>query len=436
MSQIDVFVLGLDEANLRTLGDVPGSVRYRFHPLLSPEQLQRGEISVPDLLAAAQDELDSFEGDIGAIVGYWDFPVTTMIPLLCDRYGLPSATLEAVVKCEHKYWSRLEQAKVIDEHPRFGLVDLDAPAPPTGLRYPMWLKPVKSFSSELAYRVDDDAEFTESVKRIRAGIDRVGKPFEYFLEQLDLPAEVAAAGGRACLAEEAMSGAQAATEGYVHGGEVTVYGTLDSLNYPEHPSSFLRHQYPCQLPAPMVRRMEDISARIIGQIGLDNSTFSVEFFCDTETGEVNVLEINPRHSQSHAELFEYVDGVPNHHLMISLGLGENPDLPSRTGPYELAAKWYYRRFRDGVVRRVPSKAEVDQAQLEIPGVVIDVIPAAGERLSELDGQDSYSYELAHIYVGADSEAELQRKYEQAVRLLPFEFDDDDEFDDDEEEAGR
>ncbi|NIJ13344.1 hypothetical protein FHU38_003688 [Saccharomonospora amisosensis] len=431
MSQIDVFVLGLDEANRRTLGDVPGSVRYRFHPLLSPEELQHGQISVPDLLAKAQEELDSFEGDIGAIVGYWDFPVTTMIPLLCKRYGLPSATLEAVVKCEHKYWSRLEQASVIDDHPRFGLVDLDDPAPPAGLSYPMWLKPVKSFSSELAFRVDNDADFIESVKRIRAGIERVGRPFEYVLERLDLPSEVAAAGGQACLAEEAMSGAQAATEGYVYDGEVTVYGTLDSLNYPGNSSSFLRHQYPSQLPGPMVRRMEDISGRVISQIGLDNSTFSIEFFCDKETGEVNVLEINPRHSQSHAELFEYVDGVPNHHLMISLGLGEDPDLPSRKGPYELAAKWYYRRFRDGVVRRVPERAEIDQVQAEIPGVVIDVIPVAGGRLSELDGQDSYSYELAHVYVGADSEPELERKYEQAVRMLRFEFDNDDE-----EEAGR
>ena len=46
--------------------------------------------------------------------------------MLSERYGTRSTSLESVVKCEHKYWSRLEQQKVIDEHPRFGRVDLEA----------------------------------------------------------------------------------------------------------------------------------------------------------------------------------------------------------------------------------------------------------------------------------------------------------------------
>jgi hypothetical protein len=38
----------------------------------------------------------------------------------------------------------LEQRRVIDEYPRFGLVDLDKPALPDGLRYPVWVKSVTS----------------------------------------------------------------------------------------------------------------------------------------------------------------------------------------------------------------------------------------------------------------------------------------------------
>ena len=70
-----------------------------------------------------------FDGRIDAIVGYWDFPVSTLVPILGERYGIRSTSLESVVKCEHKYWSRLEQQKVIDRHPRFGRVDLDSRRP-------------------------------------------------------------------------------------------------------------------------------------------------------------------------------------------------------------------------------------------------------------------------------------------------------------------
>lgn len=423
----NIFVLGLDDANLRTLRRVPGAEDYRYHPLLSIPELQHGEIPIADLTAKAQRELDDFGGEISAIVGYWDFPVTTMVPLLCARYGLPGPNLEGVLKCEHKYWSRLEQQKVISEHPKFALVDLDGgePEPPPGLNFPMWLKPVKSFSSELAFKVDDAEEFAAAVRKIRDGIGRIGEPFQYVLDHvpgLELPPEVAEAGAFACLAEEAMHGVQAATEGFVHDGEVVVNGALDSINYPGT-SSFLRHQYPSQLPEPVVDRMVDVSKRVIGQIGLDNSTFSIEFFCQPESEEVRVLEINPRHSQSHAEMFEYVDGVPNHHCMVQLGLGNRPEMPYRKGEYQFGAKWYLRRFRDGKVRRLPTGAELDRLREEVPGTVVDLVPKAGQRLSDMDAQDSYSYELAFVYTGADSEEQLIEKYERVTDGLRFEFDD-------------
>jgi hypothetical protein len=421
----NIFVIGLDELNLRVLERIPNAQDYRFHPLLSVPEIQHGEIPIADLLSKAEAQLNGFDGDIGAIVSYWDFPATTMVPLLCRRYGLPSANLSGVIRCEHKYWSRLEQQKALGEHPRFALVDLHGAArPPAGLKYPMWLKPVKSFSSELAFQVTDDEEFGDAVRRIREGIARVGGPFQYVLDQaedLDLPPEVAEAGGMACLAEEAMTGVQAATEGYVFDGEVTVYGALDSINYPDSPS-FLRHQYPSQLPEPVVRRMVDVSQRAISQMGLANSTFSIEFFCEPDSGEVCLLEINARHSQSHAELFEDVDGVPNHHCMVELGLGRRPRMPYRRGRYRIAAKWYHRHFTDAVVRRVPTGEEIERVQRDIPGVIVDVVPEAGIRLSDLPEQDSYSYELAHVFVGADSEEDLRDKYDRCIAALPFEFD--------------
>ncbi|WND39685.1 ATP-grasp domain-containing protein [Streptomyces sp. BB1-1-1] len=419
----NIFVVGLDEANLPTLQAVPGADSLRFHGLLTVEELQDGEVSLPAVVEKAQKVLDAFDGSIDAIVGYWDFPVSTLVPILGERYGTRTTSLESVVKCEHKYWSRLKQQKVTDRHPRFGRVDLEAdpPRPPDGVRFPMWLKPALSYSSELAFGVGDEEEFRAAVAEIREGISRIGRPFEHILDQVELPPEMDGVGGRVCLAEESLSGVQVAVEGYVHEGEVTVYGTLDSIDYPDTPC-FLRHQYPSMLPPQVVARLHEVTERVMRRIGFDSATFSVEYFYDPGSQDISLLEINPRHSQSHAELFQYVDGVPNHHPMVALALGDDPRMPHRQGPYAMAAKWYHRWFTDGVVRRVPSPEDIARIESEIPGVRIEVMPEPGQRLSDLSQQDSYSYELAHIFTGGDDEQDLRRKYDQCVAALGLTFD--------------
>ncbi len=422
MKKLNVFVLGLDEANLDTMRSLPHLFDYAFYPLLSVEELQLGDIEVAELLYKARQQLDAFDGTIDAIVGYWDFPVSSMVPILAEQYGLRAPSLESVVKCEHKYWSRLEQQKVTDAHPRFGLVDLEGdPLPPEGVRYPFWMKPVKSFSSQLAFKVQDEQQFREAVAETREGIGRLGEPFEYVLEQLDLPPEIAEVGGEACLAEEALSGARAATEGYVFGGEPHVYAVLDSVSYPEH-SSFLRHQYPSQLPQQIQDRLAEVSEQVIRQVGLDDATFSVEFFCDPDSGEVSILEINPRHSQSHAELFEHVDGVPNHHCMLSLALGRDPELPRRKGEYGIAALYNHRHFGDGVVRRAPSRERIAEVERDIPGVTVRPLRDEGEQLSAAElGKDSYSYELAEVIVAASDVADMEDKYRRCIDALGYEI---------------
>lgn len=112
----NIFVLGLDQFNLQYLQRMARASDYAFHPLLSYAEIRGSqEYPVQELLAMCRQRLDSFQGSIDAIIGYWDFPVTDMVPILCKAYGLPSASLESVMKCEHKYCSRVEQNRVIPE---------------------------------------------------------------------------------------------------------------------------------------------------------------------------------------------------------------------------------------------------------------------------------------------------------------------------------
>ncbi|MFE6775455.1 ATP-grasp domain-containing protein [Streptomyces sp. NPDC057702] len=422
MSRRNIVVIGADEANLRVLRSMPGAADLTFHGLFEPDELQGGEVDMNRLVAKAVGALDALDGGVDAIVGYWDFPVSALVPILNARYGTRGTSLASVAKCEHKYWSRLEQRKAIEEHPGFGRVDLaaDNPRPPAGMSFPMWVKPAVAYSSELAFGVSDEREFQDAVARVREGIDRVGRPFDHVLDRLELPPEMIGTGGQVCLAEETLTGIQVAVEGYVHDGLVTVYGVLDSIDYPDS-SSFLRHQYPSTLPESVLVRLRDVSARVMRQIGFDNATFSIEFFYDPRTDAINLLEINPRHSQSHAPLFAYVDGVPNHHCMVRLALGEDPALPYREGPYRMAAKWYYRWFADAAVRGVPSPADIERIERDVPGARVTLVPARGENLSDAREQDNYSYEVAHIVTGGDSEEELREKYDRCVAALNHRF---------------
>jgi hypothetical protein len=423
---LTVHVLGLDAHHAERLRGLPDADRYRFRALLTPEELQpRGEIHVEDLLDAARAQLDedAAAGEpADAVIGFWDFPVSTMVPILAAERGLRSTDLTSVLRCEHKYWSRLEQARVLDgEVPGFGLVDLDRHRrPPPGVGYPCWVKPVKAFSSELAFAVSDDRQFAEAVDAVREHVHRVGDPFDALLRRVDLPPEVAAAGGAACLAEETVTGRQLTVEGYVHDGEVVVHGVVESVRHPELPT-IERYQYPASLSQDVADRIADVTRRVIGRMGLDGTTFNVEYFHDPDTDALRLLEINPRHSASHADLLEMVDGTSNHQAMVRLALGEDPGLRHRAGRHAAAAKWYVlHTAEDGTVQKVPGDDDLERVRREVPGAEVQVHVAVGDRLSELPGQDSYAYKLADVSLGADDEEGLRAVFSTCRELLPFE----------------
>ncbi|MER2093051.1 MAG: hypothetical protein ABS918_09915, partial [Saccharopolyspora rectivirgula] len=73
----NVFVLGLDDRNLALMQNLPNASSLRFHRLLTREELMYVEAPVGELLDRARDELNSFDSTIDAIVGYWDFPVSS-----------------------------------------------------------------------------------------------------------------------------------------------------------------------------------------------------------------------------------------------------------------------------------------------------------------------------------------------------------------------
>ncbi|MEH6451597.1 MAG: ATP-grasp domain-containing protein [Psychromonas sp.] len=290
------------------------------------------------------------------------------------------------------------------------------------LDYPFWLKPVKAVLSYLGFMVRNDRELEKAIAEIRKKISYFAEPFNYLLKFADLPDDVAVVDGYYCIAEEIISrGQQCTLEGYVFNGKLCVYGTVDSIREGKHSSCFSRYQYPSSIPQFVQAKMIAVTERFLTYIGFDNSPFNIEYYWDKEKDHIWLLEINTRISKSHCPLFRNVDGMSHHVVMLSLALGKKPAFPHRQGLYQYAAKFMWRKNADAMVNRVPTEQEVQSVTRRIAGTEIQLHIREGMSLSELNCQDSYSYEIAVVFIGGDSEQDLLQKYRDVQQALPLEL---------------
>ena len=421
----NVFIIGLDDFNLQMLQSLKHADECNFIGLLDIHALiDSGRYRLADMLAEAEQELQSFDGPIDAIVGYTDFPVSTMTPILCAKFNVPGPTLESVLKCEHKYWSRLEQKQVIPEHvPRFYTFDPfdDNALEKISLDFPFWIKPVKSTASQLGFRINNKKTFKRAIGILR---EKIGlfKPFDYLLDKVALPEEVARVNSSFCVAEQIISGHQCTLEGYVRNGEVHTYGIIDSIREPNR-TTFSRYQYPSALPGRVRTKMTEITEKVMAHIGLDYSAFNLEFFWNEKLDKIWFLEINTRVPQSHSDLFMKVDGASNHQIMLDMALNRQPAFPKRQGKFRLAGKFFLREYQDKRITGIPTKENILEINEKVPDMLIDIQGKVGMKLSDIPEQDSYSYASAFVYLGADSQKELLDKYREVREMLRFSYED-------------
>ncbi|RDD60439.1 ATP-grasp domain-containing protein [Ferruginivarius sediminum] len=425
----NVFVMGLNDFNLAKLQRIHGAEDINFHGVIDPAAVyDTEEFDIPAMLREAEDRIAGFDGKVDAIIGYMDFPVSTMLPLLSRRFGTRNASLQSLLKCEHKYWSRVTQREVVpDCIPNFTCFDpFDdgalAKLGDAGLYFPFFVKPIKSSGSRLGFRIDSPEDFEHAVGKLRAEIGLISEPFNYVLEQAELPEEIRAVDGGFCMAEEIIGGHQCTVEGYVHEGEVVPYAVVDSVRYPQV-LSFFYYLYPSKLPARIQRKMNELTRKVMSHIGYDNAAFNIEFFWDEVQDRIWLLEINTRIAQAHCDLFEKVDGVSHHQVTVDVALGRKPRMVSGEGEYALAADFFHRVFLgDGRVARVPTAEEIAGVEQAMPGTIVRPNVQKGMMLSDLPEQDSYSFAVAQIYMGAKNRSTLLRNYERVLKKLPFEFD--------------
>lgn len=418
----NIFVIGLTTFQRKEIEALPHADEYAIHGLLDPSVSISGRHHFMGLLDQARKELTQHSFRPDAIIAHWDFPTSVLVPILCEEYGLPSPTLESILKCEHKYWSRLEQRRSIPEYtPGFNAFDPfdEDPFAALDIDFPFWVKPIKAFSSQLGFRIDNMADFAAAITEIRKSIRLFGDTFDEVLALVKLPEEVSWTTGHTCIAEEIIEGRQAAPEGSVFGGRFSVHGVIDVFK-DDRTNSFDKLAYPSTMPEHVQQQMIRATRKFLKHIAYDNGCFNAEFMWHEARG-LMLVEVNTRISQSHVDMFFKVDGVTNHLVAIEGALGQQPDPPHGEGKYRAAAKCMLRHDGNALVLRVPDKSDLRRLKEIAPDGRLNHKLRPGMHLSELPNQDSYMFVYGDLELGAESPEAIEHLLACCINVLPFEF---------------
>lgn len=357
------------------------------------------------------------EQAVDGVMASDDYPGSILAAEIARRLGLPGPSPEALLLCQHKYYSRIAQRIAVPEAvPNFFLLDARSLAESArGLRFPLFVKPVKSFFSLFARRIVNAEELEELACQADRHLREFVKPFNQLLGRYaTFPLD-------AChlLAEELLRGWQVTVEGCFFQGEGRIIGITDSVMYPET-ISFERFEYPSALDSAVQMRMSDLALRFMRSIEFDDGLFNVEMFLDDESGAIHIIEVNPRMCPQFADLMEKVNGINTYEIALSIAVGSRPAI-RREGRRERAAtSFVLRLFEDQLVMRVPNEDELAAFQARFPDARLKVLCRLGHRLSE-ELQDGGSYRYAVLNLGGLSQTDTLARCEEALKLLPFAF---------------
>lgn len=326
MRQQNLFVIGLDDATLRQLKRLPQAEHCAFHPLLGIDAIRdAAHCDMPELIHDAVDTLAGFTGSVDGIASGRGFPASVLVPILAARFDLPAPSLAAILTCEHRYWSRREQAAVVcDQVPRFSAVDplADDLSEQIGLKPPYWIKPFESFRADRSFPIHRSRDLGDALAAIRQRESALSEPFRWLLRNFEVPESIADL-PQSFIAEAMVGGTRCTLEGYIQAGEVHGQIHSDAVQKPGSSAS-RRADLASPLTQAIEHRTRDIARAVLARIGLDNAPFTIEFLHDKSTDHFWLLEFNPRLSRMQSDLGEPTPTRSRLGIMVDLALGRRP----------------------------------------------------------------------------------------------------------------
>jgi len=374
-----------------------------------------------DVLGYIDDLAERYQGRIRGVMSSSDYPGATVAAAVASRLGLPGARPATVLRCSHKYYSRLAQREAVPEATAaFDLVDPrkpDAGAPE--LAFPCFLKPVKGAFSILSERIETPDALRGFLARpaVAEFVDHYMGVFNRLVAGLT-DFEI---NGEWFLAEELLHGTQVTVEGWARDGQVELLGVVDSVLHPGRPC-FARFDYPSALRPEIVEKMLDVARRVVSHLGLSHTLFNIEMIYAAATDRVTIVEINPRMCGQFADLYEKVDGVNSYLLALALAAGDPlpGPAPSAAGA-ATAASFPLRIFAPSRVLAAPDEARVAMAEASAPGTLVWNECSSGQTLDRFEDEDGHSSRYCVVNLGAPSRRELLARLASVEERLGYEF---------------
>lgn len=317
--------------------------------------------------------------------------------VLAQRLGLPGNDPLAIIACQHKFYSRLVQQKIVpDAVPKFSYIPYPFDSrKPLDIGYPFFIKPIKATYSVLAKQIDDEATLVQHLKFNLFEeflIRKLVQPFVDIMRQFT-PVQ---ADPNGLIAEEIMQGEQINIDGYAFNGEVNFLGIIDEVMYPET-QAFMRFEYPSQLANSIQDRAKDIAKKVLEGLNYRHGFFNIEFIYDQKTDSLKIIEINPRMASQLMNLYERVDGCQPYSSLFSLAVGDKPEIIRGKGQFKSAASFIFRRFQKPLFQSIPSKAELANALAPYPDANMMLYYKKGVSLErEIKWLGSYRYAVLNL----------------------------------------
>jgi len=386
------------------------------------KDLERGTHSIKQLMGIITSRYQSQHhkwvkplSSIDAVLYTSDYPGSAFASILAENLGVIGPNPEIVIRSQHKYYARLDQAKHVPEAvPSFFVLDpLSTYAQHTiPLPFPFFIKPVKSFFS-IGAQVVENYQQLQTILKNGHHLEKFLIPFSHLLKTY-----VSCPISPSCfIAEEWLHGTQVTLEGFVSAGRVIIIGIVDSIMFP-NTISFARFQYPSSLDTAILQRMENIAIKYITGIGLNNSFFNIEFMYTPQTDRIWIIELNPRMVSQFADLYEKVDGINTYDLLLQLVSGQQTIKKQGRGKYNFAASCVLRVFQDHLVKKIPSQQSINRLLKLFPDARIELCATPGKKLSQ-ELQDGKSFRYGLIHIGVQHKDEIDKAFETCKQILNF-----------------
>ncbi len=339
--------------------------------------------------------------------------------LVAEKLRWPGTPVEAVLACQHKLYAREVLERVAPEaNVPFRRLEAAYDADiPEGLDYPTFVKPVKAAFSVLARKVHSQQalfEHTRFSRRELWVIRHLVEPFEKIVRRR-LPAtryepqpdvgRVPARRVSSCL------------DGYWLEGSLRCLGVVDAVGCTLAADAFMRWDYPSRLPERLQKQAEAIAARFLREVGFNHGFFNMEVVLDEQSGQLKVIEFNPRMAAQFSDLYARVDGLNLHEMAIALSHGIDPaTLPRKAPTAACASSFVYRSFAPAALVAMPTPSQRRAFNAAFPDSLLLQFPKLTSQIQrDFKWLGSYRYGILHL--GGNDPADLRRRCEHASSLL-------------------